>query len=124
MADFYRLRDMSPMFPSAQAANDALFLMETALASYVYLNCEAESRNRWLYNVVPKVHYAWHLAFNFRFMNPRHCWTYKCESWVGYISRIAASCSHGVRLTRLTVPLADKYRYYVYLRLTRQIFDE
>ena len=112
------------MFPSAPEADLALQLMETALASYGFLNREAETRNRLLYNMVPKVHYAWHLAYNFRFMNPRYTWTYKCESWVGRISKIAASCSHGVRLTRLTMPLSEKYWYYVHLRLTRQIFDD
>ena len=124
MAEFYRLCEHCPMFPSPPEADLALQLMETALASYAFLNREAGSRNRLLYNVVPKVHYAWHLAYNFRFMNPRHTWTYKCESWVGHVSKIAASCSNGVRLTRLTVPLSEKYMYFVLLRLTRQIFDE
>jgi hypothetical protein len=124
MAKFYELLDAQSMFPSDEAAKSFVLHMETALASYTWLNLEASKRNRYLYNIVPKAHYAWHLAWDCRFLNARHKWTYKCESWVGHVSAIAASCATGNRITKITVPLAEKYRMYVQVRLTRQVFED
>ena len=124
MTKFYMLCDSQPMFVSDQASADFVTHMETCLASYSWLHLEAARRDKYLYNIVPKVHYAWHLAWDCRFLNARHKWTYKCESWVGNVSDIASSCATGNRITKITVPLAEKYRLYVYVRLTRQVFED
>lgn len=124
MTRFYQLCDSQPMFLSSDASNACVGFMEASLASYSWLHLEASSRDRYLYNIVPKVHYAWHLAWDCRFLNARHKWTYKCESWVGTISGIGSSCSTGNRITKITVPLAEKFRLYVFVRLTRQVFED
>ena len=124
MTRFYNLCDTQPMFMSAESSNEVVLQMETCLASYSWLHLEAAQRGRYLYNIVPKVHYAWHLAWDCRFLNARHKWTYKCESWVGNVSDIASSCATGNRITKITVPLAEKYRLYVFIRLTRQVFED
>ena len=112
------------MFMSANAAAKALSCMEHFLAHYAWLHNYAKSQDLLLYNWVPKAHYAWHLAYCCRHMNARFTWTYKCESWVGQVAHIAASCAHGTSKAHLSGPLAEKYRLLVHFRLDRMIHDE
>ena len=45
------------------------------------------------------------------------------EDFVGRISTLAYSVSHGVRSTRLSLKVAAKYKILLHLRLTRQDMD-
>jgi len=124
LTKFYAICDQQPMFMSQEASDAALQHMEIFLAHYTYLHNLAVAAGRWYYNTVYKEHFCWHLAYDARFMNPRYKWTYKAESWVGKISHITASCASGTRLTKITVPLADKYRLYAHVRLNRLVFED
>ena len=112
------------MFMSAQANMASLKHMEAMLVHYAWLERDAHSRGELLYNIVPKFHMCWHLADHNRFMNARFCWTYKCESWVGKVSHLAASCAHGTKMSHLSLSLAEKYRLLVHFRFTRGVLDE
>lgn len=124
LAKFYNTCDQSPMFMTDDASDSALLCMEGFLSHYRWLHHVALAAGRWLYSLRPKFHFCWHLAYDCRFMNARHKWTYKCESWVGKVSHMASSCSSGTRMTKITVPLAQKYRLYVHVRLQRQVFED
>ena len=124
LASFYDLCDDADMFMNQATSDACLEHMEGCLSHYCWLHFAAASDGRWLYNIVPKVHYAWHLAYNARFMNPRFKWTYKAESWIGKISDMGSSSAHGTRVTKITVPLADKCRLYSHVRLSRQVFED
>ena len=119
LAEFHKICNSQPMFMQQAAYDEAMTTMETFLVHYTYLHHLAAAQNRKYYNIIPKVHFCWHLAYNCRFMNARFKWTYKAESWVGKVSDITASCASGTRLTKLTVPLAEKYLCYVSVRLDR-----
>ena len=121
---FYQICDRQPMFMTDEAADAALQTMESFLAYYTWLSNVASILGKYYYQVVPKVHFCWHLAFDCKFMNARHKWAYKCESWVGKVSAICHSCSSGTRLTKVTVPLAEKHRLYVHVRLIRCVFED
>ena len=123
-SQFYELCEAQPMFMSPQASRKALALMETLLKQYSIFHTKTSENGQWYCNIVPKCHHSWHMADAARFMNPRHCWTYKCESWVGKISTIAASCAHGTRSSALTPSLAAKYRVMVCVNLWRIVYDE
>ena len=112
-SQFYELCETQPMFMSPQASRKALALMETLLKQYSIFHTKTSENGQWYCNIVPKCHHSWHMADAARFTNPRHCWTYKCESWVGKISTTAASCAHGTRSSALTPSLAAKYRVMV-----------
>ena len=120
LTSFYAVVDASDMFMPAARYDAALKFMECFLANYSWLHQDAQKDGEEYFKLVPKTHTAWHLGFNCRFMNPRFCWTYKCESWVGEMSQLAASCSSGTRMTRLTVPLAEKYVLKVHIHLERE----
>ena len=45
------------------------------------------------------------------------------EDFVGRISTLAHSISHGVRSTRLSLKVAPKYKVLLHLRLARQDMD-
>jgi len=124
LCSFYTILESQPMCLPPSASNAVMKTMETLLLHYAWLHDDALGKDQWLYNMVPKCHYSWHLAYNCRFMNARFSWTYKCESWVGKVSHIAASCAAGTSLTKLSVPLADKYRMLVHVRISRCVFDE
>ena len=49
------------------------------------------------FTLIPKCHFAIHLAEFAQYQNPRTFWTYKQESFIGYISTLGHSCSHGTR---------------------------
>ena len=108
LALFYQVCDAEPMFMSAQASMASLKHMEAMLVHYAWLERDAHSRGELLYNIVPKFHMCWHLADHNRFMNARFCWTYKCESWVGKVSHLAASCAHVTKMSHLSLSLAEK----------------
>jgi hypothetical protein len=124
LANFHQKCDEQPMFMSTAAADAILVDMEGFLSHYTWLHWKSEAAGKWLYNLVPKAHYAWHLAYCCRFMNARFTWTYKAESWIGMISRMAASCAHGTRLTKKSVPLGSKYRMFAHVRVSRSVFDD
>ena len=115
--------DQEAKFMSTPAAERAHKHIENCLHHYLWMHESAWVHNKWYCLPVPKVHYSWHLGYSARFMNPRFCWTYKAESWVGKLSHIASSCAFGVKSARLTVPFSEKYRYFVHVRLARQVLE-
>ena len=74
------------------------------------------------FHLVPKHHFAKHLAASCKFLNPVKTWTYKSEDWVGQLSTIALSCSHGTSSHAVPVSLMQKYRLMFHLRLKHSIF--
>jgi hypothetical protein len=123
LTGFYTTCDQEPMFMSTPSAERAHKHIENCLHHYLWMHESAWVHNKWYCLPVPKVHYSWHLGYSARFMNPRFCWTYKAESWVGKLSHIASSCAFGVKSARLTVPFSEKYRYFVHVRLARQVLE-
>ena len=124
LARFHQICEEEGQFMSMAAAQDCLREMEGVLSHYAWLHWKAEAAGKLLYNMVPKFHYAWHLAYDARWMNPRFKWTYKTESWIGHVSHIGSSCAHGTRVSKISVPLGFKYRLYVHVRLSRAVHEE
>ena len=89
------------------------FLVETQ-----WLKAWALEAGLVLVHLVPKHHFCLHLAEEARFLNPRFTWTYRTEHFVGKMSNLAMSVSHGVRSTRLSLFCFSKYRFYLHLVLT------
>ena len=89
------------------------------LEEYKWLNAWAIREDKYLFHLVNKFHSFHHLCLWARHLNPRASWCFKAEDFVGKISTIGLSVSYGVRSTRMSVKLADKYRLLLHLRLTR-----
>lgn len=124
VAEFYGLLDVAGMFPSPENAARLGALMSNFLNLYKKLNCWAESANRKLFHIVPKHHMALHLAQQCQWLNSRFGWTYKAESWLGKLSQLGHSCAPGCKSTRITLPLLQKYRILLHLRVSKLIFSD
>ena len=65
-----------------------------------YLQLVSALRNHFgsrlqLFHVTAKSHYLIHVAMLAKYMNPRLCWCYSGEDFVGRIKQVIASCQHG-----------------------------
>ena len=120
---FYQLLDSCSMLPSVEEGEQLELAMQHCLVEYRWLHTWATEQGKKMFQLVPKFHFSKHLGQQSKHLNSRFCWTYRAESWVGKISKQAHSCSNGVKTTRLTKPLVEKYRMLLHLRLQRQFYD-
>ena len=56
-------------------------------------------------------------------LNPRACWNFRSEDFVGRISTLGASVVHGVKSTRLCGKISNKYKALLRLQLHRLGFE-
>lgn len=89
---------------------------------YSDLHDWAEDVGRKMLNITHKFHTSIHLFENTKYMNFRIHHNFRSEHFVGQISQLGHSCSFGVKSTRLSVKLMDKYRILLHLQLTRPGF--
>ena len=61
-----------------------------------------------------------HLLKKSKFLNPKLQWWFKAEDFVGHCSKLWHSVSMGVGSTRLSLKIANKYRVFQHLLLTRK----
>ena len=54
-----------------------------------------------------------------QFMNPRVCWNFRAEDYVGQISKLAHSTSFGLSSLRLSAKVAAKYPVLLHLQLVK-----
>jgi hypothetical protein len=121
---FSRLIDASDMVPTPEIAETARNLMQQFLLHNQWLNryCVNEGVKKW--HVVYKHHMANHLADNFQFLSPRFSWCFKAEDFVGQMSRLAHSCTFGVKTSRLSLKFMDKCRLMLHVRFTRGLITD
>ena len=89
-----------------------------------WLNSWAVANERYLFHITIKFHMLWHLVEDSKYLNPRCYWCFRGEDYVGKISDLTASVAMGVKSTRLTGKLCDKYRHWLHLRLTRGDYND
>ena len=58
-------------------------------------------------NLVPKFHYLWHIGAQSEFINPRICWTYSNEDWVGRLAVIGESCRYKLPAALLVMSIGS-----------------
>ena len=74
----------------------------------------------YLFHVTFKSHLLWHVANNAQWYNPRSGWTYRDESFMGLVARVAASMARGRGSLRIGRALAQKWRRLQWFRLRRR----
>ena len=117
--EFCKLFDVSPQVPGDNLGDQAEKCVNTFLCEYKVLCDWASSKELKLFHMVPKFHMLWHLAKEFRFLNPNLVWTFKTEDYVGQVSRLAHSCCFAVARPRVSVPMCKQYRCLLHLKLER-----
>ena len=120
MCKLVNVLDQAGIFLTTLEFNSVKSSAEAFLDSYAWLHDWAEANGRNLFHTGPlKFHTFWHSILNAHFLNPKCHWTFQDEDFVGRISKLAHSVSHGVRSTKLSLKVAPKYRLLVHLRLSR-----
>ena len=117
LATFYDLVASADFFMTPDESNAALQAMQSCLQHYVWL--QRHVAKDCLFQLVPKFHWAYHLAQMCKYQNPKTFWTYRQESWVGSMATIAHSCSHGTKNTKLSESFCEKYLLGLQLRLNQ-----
>jgi len=124
ISQFCRLLDTSGAVPTSSEASKAKETMYTFLSNYSCLNQWAKNNNLKLFHLVPKFHMAWHMAEHFEYLNPRFTWTFKCEDYVGKISKLAHGCTFGTSRMNVSFSVCSKYRWFMHLRLSRGCYSD
>ena len=111
--------DVADTFLTPQQHQDLKTATVLFLGNYQWLHDWSAREDGSYFNITIKFHMFHHLVLNAKHLNPRAYWCFKGEDYVGRVSHLAASVSFGVRVTRLWLKIADKYRHWFHLRLTR-----
>lgn len=83
---------------------------------YSWLARDAIEKGLKLWNIVPKLHYLWHIGQQAAFLHPRAGWTYPDEDFVGRIAKLARASTGGIAIDRLGNTIVAKYRRGLYFR--------
>ena len=117
---FYEIIEQQPMYMTRAASDACLTATISALLEYTWLARDAINRNMYLWNVVPKFHYWYHVAQQCRFFNPSYGWTFRDEDLMGRIARIGHSCIFGAGGLRMGETLFLKYLLGIFVRFKRR----
>lgn len=121
---FCELIYTSPDVPGEELGAKAVELVTAFLCEYKWLNEWASKKKKKLFHMVPKFHMLWHMALDFKYLNPRLTWTFKTESYVGEVSRLAHSCCFAVPRARVTAPMCKQYRCLTHFKLVRGVCED
>ena len=92
-------------------------IMDTFLSAYTKLGNAADESDDLCFSAVPKLHWAWHLAYRAYWLNPRRVACFLDEDFVKYMKQLASRCGCSTQLHRVPLFLMEKYRYGVELDL-------
>ena len=113
LAKFYDILAEDDFFMAR--SEEAQQACKKAMIHYAWL--KKFYKHDFLFKCTPKTHFLMHLAYMAKFQNPTTNWTYKQESFMGYVADLAHSCSHGTRACKLSKSLMNKYILSFQLRL-------
>ena len=85
--------------------------MDSFLHCYTYLGNAANAANMLCFSAVPKLHWAWHLAYRAFWLNPRRVACFLDEDFVKYMKQLAGRCGCSTQLHRVPLFMFQKYRY-------------
>ena len=104
------LIDAACPVPGQAVGRQIMAAMETALFSYHTLAAIEFYKERLRWNVVPKHHFAHHLAERSAACSPKLLWTYGYEDLVGRAQRAAHACANANARIALGNAFMAKYR--------------
>ena len=119
MVDLIQLFDRIGIFPSSKEYMQARNLEKMFFSHYDSLNIWFQENDRLLFHLVMKHHTLHHMVRDSQFLNPKNCWNFRAEDFVGKISRLGASVAMGVKSTRMSQKISAKYRILLHLQLVR-----
>ena len=97
-----------------EKACDEFLLYQNSLSMHFW------NLHRKLYNITFKSHLLWHLSRQVQYFNCMHGWSYRDESFVGYIANIVRGCIKGGGVLNVGCTLAERWVRLQYFRMRRR----
>lgn len=97
-----------------RACTDTLLLHYTALGNH------AAQQGQFRWNVVPKFHMAWHLAWQSQYLHPHASACFLDESFVGVVKKVAQACTAGRKIALVGSLVLSKYMFGLALAWTQK----
>ena len=116
-----KLWDEAATFLKDSEFKRSMTLGKEFLDSYRWLSSWSLEKDRNSFGIVAKHHTFIHLLWNSKHLNPRVAWCFRGEDFVGHISKMTHSVSHGVSSTKLTQKICQKYRVLLHFLITRNM---
>ena len=91
------------------SANRLRDCVDRFLSLYQGLAHASDQRKDLLFNLVPKLHWLWHLGQKAIFLNPRKGNTMVDEDYVGIFKKIVQACAQGTPSASVSLACMDKY---------------
>lgn len=117
LAKFYSMIAEQDFFMSQP--QEAAECLRKSMIHYVWLRAHFGGEAR--FTLTPKCHLLMHLGHMCKFQNPATNWTYKQESFMGYVSTLRHSCAHGTRACKLSESFITKYTMAAQLRINHLV---
>ena len=108
--------DADMLFMEPAKSRELRTVVDRMLHLYCTLAAGADASGELLWNVVPKFHWAWHLAHRSQYVHPRRGACLLDEDWIGRIKDVAKSCTSSTPLHKVPHTLATKYHWGMYVR--------
>ena len=93
--------------------------LDACLGHYRWLHMNSLDRDDSQWHEVPKHHFTQHLKEQASLQNPRWCWTYPDEDFMGYVKHITESCLAGTRAHRAVRKMLQKWSFGIAVRMSR-----
>ena len=111
MVGLVELFDSIGYFPTSKQYAKARELEKRFFHHYSSLSQWADKNDRLLFHVVMKHHTCHHMIRDSCFLNPKFCWNFRSEDFVGKISRLGASVAMGVKSTKCLKKMQPSTKY-------------
>ena len=111
--------DAADMVLTEMEFDQATNLAKRFFDVYDWLHRWAARVDRKLFHITMKFHTGHHLVHDSQHLNPKACWNFRSEDFVGKISRLGGSVAMGVKSTKLSSKIAAKYRALLHMQLKR-----
>ena len=111
--------DAADMVLAEMEFDQATNLAKRFFDVYDWLHRWAARVDRKLFHITMKFHTGHHLVHDSQHLNPKACWNFRSEDFVGKISRLGGSVAMGVKSTKLSSKIAAKYRALLHMQLKR-----
>ena len=123
LVELVDLFDQADLFLTRAEYIEAVNLGKRFFDHFADLVDWAKSKNRLLFHTTIKFHTLHHLILNSKEINPKYCWNWRGEDFVGKVSKLGMSVCMGVKSTKLSCKLMDKYRILLHLQLEKLGFN-
>ena len=117
LTEFNNISKTASLVPSDEDAKAMVDAIDTHLLHSNWLLNRAISKNVLLYPLFTKHHLLWHIADQAKWLNPRACWAFEFEDFLGDMVQSAKACLAGTPMDVLGNKVLENYTLLLELTL-------